>query len=130
MKLSDELVFVLIDSFDLTLKLLITQNHFNCGVSSLDYNQFDFWQHNQSKFLHSVNRHTICISYLLCFSNPGVLVVIDYLSLFLSSFLNPQIPWVLWHPQHPAIYNNLQLRSLTLFFRIFYRNNIMTFLPI
>ena len=26
-----------------------------CGVSSLDYNHFDFWQHNQSNFLHFVN---------------------------------------------------------------------------
>ena len=42
------------------------------------------------------------------FSNPGVLVVIDCLSLFLSSFLNPQIPGVLWHPQHPGPATYLQ----------------------
>ena len=38
------------------------------------------------------------------FSNPGVLVIIDSLSLFLSSFLNQKIPGVLWYPSTPAIY--------------------------
>ena len=37
-------------------------------------------------------------------SNPGVLVIIDSLSLFLSSFLNQKIPGVLWYPSIPAIY--------------------------
>ena len=35
------------------------------------------------------------------FSNPGVLLVIDCLPLFLFPFLNPRTPGVLWHPQHP-----------------------------
>ena len=36
------------------------------------------------------------------FSNPGVFVVIDCVSLFLSSFLNLLIFGVLWHPMHPC----------------------------
>ena len=31
----------------------------------------------------------------------GVLIVIDCLFLFLSSYLKPQIPGLLKHPQHP-----------------------------
>ena len=40
------------------------------------------------------------------FSNLGVLMVIDCLFLFLSSFLKPQIHSVLTHPWHPLITNS------------------------
>jgi hypothetical protein len=34
------------------------------------------------------------------FSNPGVLLVTDFLCHFLNSFLNSKIPGMLWRPQY------------------------------
>ena len=50
---------------------------------------------------YQYSKEYVLIKAVVRFSNMGVRIVIDCPFLFLSSFLKPQIPGALKHPQHP-----------------------------
>jgi hypothetical protein len=73
--------------------------HFALDDQLTQYNKVKSNYLEHFKMAHLPGKHRVIDS----FSNPGVLLVVDCVSLFLSSFLNPQIQGVLWHPHHPFL---------------------------